>query len=397
MRAGSPSPRIVATSALDRLYQIDSDEALQECLTAFQTAVKGCFALADKSKEDALISTVLSGEEAISTELYKAYADNFRRAVDAVPIDDSELSAQWHANVARFAAYKAYHATDELRRIADEEDGDMAYIKAVLHKYSRYQAAEYNTAVARARTGKQWQQFDEPDNRRLFPCIKWLPSRSASPREEHIPFYNRVWPKDDPFWSHNQPGTLWNCKCDWEQTDEDPTDGNPTTRISKPGLDKNPATSGQIFTDTAAYIKKAPKGTEKECRKVNRNAIKSSSKANPLLKEKSTCVIKDTSHQVEFVYYGIEECAQSMFANDNFWLKNVSLNNLPDMIKKSTWIKSENVDLSHNSGLTLRRKKKWGKVHYFKTSLANGDDVFLHIAEQKDGVWILYTMTGNLK
>ena len=74
-----------------------------------------------------------------------------------------------------------------------------------------------------------------------------------------MPFYNRVWPKDDPFWTYNQPGTLWNCKCDWEQTDEEPTDGNPDRRIVKPGLDQNPATSGQIFTDTAAYIKKAPK------------------------------------------------------------------------------------------------------------------------------------------
>ncbi len=33
------------------------------------------------------------------------------------------------------------------------------------------------------------------------------------------------------------------------------TDGNPTSRIVKPGLDENPATSGEIFTDTAPYIK----------------------------------------------------------------------------------------------------------------------------------------------
>lgn len=24
----------------------------------------------------------------------------------------------------------------------------------------------------------------------------------------------------DPFWSENQPGNLWNCKCDWEETDD---------------------------------------------------------------------------------------------------------------------------------------------------------------------------------
>lgn len=251
----------MATSALDRLYQIDNPEALEECLNAFLTAVKGSFETLSKKDEDALIAAVTTGDKPISPELYQRYADNFCRAVNAVPIDDTDLSVRWQANVSRFAAYKAYHATEELRRLADEEDGDLAILRATLHKYNRYQAAEYNTAVARARTGKQWQQFSEKDNARLFPCIKWLPSRSATPREEHMPFYNRIWPKNDPFWTYNQPGTLWNCKCDWEQTDEDPTDGNPDRRIVKPGLDQNPATSGQIFTDTASYIRKAPKET----------------------------------------------------------------------------------------------------------------------------------------
>ena len=206
-----------------------------------------------------MLVAVLNGGKPISEELYQRYADNFRHAVDAVPMSDEDLAAQWRANVSRFAAYKAFHATNELRITAEEEGGDLHMLQAVLHKYNRYQAVEYNTAVSRARTGKQWQEFDDKDNRRLFPCIKWLPSRSATPREEHMPFYNRIWSKDDPFWNTNQPGTLWNCKCDWEQTDEEPTENNPTSNITKPGLDRNPATSGQIFTDTAAYIKKAPK------------------------------------------------------------------------------------------------------------------------------------------
>ena len=176
------------------------------------------------------------------------------------------LSEQWQANAARFAAYKTYCAAEDIRRVAIEEGGDMDYIKAVLHAYNRWQAAEYNTAVARARTGKQWQQFSEGDNVRLFPCIKWLPSRSATPREEHMPFYNRIWPKSDPFWTYNQPGTLWNCKCDWEQTDEDPTDGNPTSQIVHKGLHGNPAETGQLFTEDIehpennySYVRRAPK------------------------------------------------------------------------------------------------------------------------------------------
>ncbi len=123
-----------------------------------------------------------------------------------------------------------------------------------LHAHARYLAAEANTARTRARTGKQWQQFNQDDHARLFPNIRWIASRSATPREAHMPFYGRVWAKDDPFWQHNQPGTLWNCKCDWEETDDPVTTGNPQKNIEVPGLKGNPAETGQIFSEDAPYF-----------------------------------------------------------------------------------------------------------------------------------------------
>ena len=240
---------------------------MEECLNTFLTAVKGTFTLA-KTKEEELLDRILSNDRPIPPELFRKYAENLMKAVRAVPMggNGQYLSEQWQANVARFAAYKTYCAAQDIRRIADEEGGDMDYIKAVFHSYNRWQAAEYNTAVARARTGKQWQQFSEDDNVRLFPNIKWLPSRSATPREEHMPFYNCIWPKDDPFWTYNQPGTLWNCKCDWEQTDEAPTDDNPTSKIVHKGLHGNPAETGQLFTEDVehpennySYVRRAPR------------------------------------------------------------------------------------------------------------------------------------------
>lgn len=394
MRAGQPSPLIVATSALDHLYQIDTPEALQECLSSFLTVVKGSFKTLSKKDEDALIAAVTTGNKPISPELYQRYADNFRRAVDAVPIDDTDLSAQWHANVSRFAAYKAYHATEELRRIAEEEGGDMAFLRATLHKYNRYQAAEYNTAVARARTGKQWQQFDEPDNRRLFPCIKWLPSRSATPREEHMPFYNRVWPKDDSFWTYNQPGTLWNCKCDWEQTDEDPTDGNPDRRIVKPGLDQNPAISGQIFTDTAAYIRKAPKGTEPLCRSTSRDYAK-------LLAEKNsgiTCMVGKEKHTVDFSDKKINNhFAKDLFDKDVYWMKNEILADPQRYFDQSEIAGYKVSDTTHNTNReTLRLKAKTDFFYYYRVVMPDGKPLYLHVGHYKDSD-TLYLYSASLK
>ncbi|MBQ9435464.1 MAG: hypothetical protein IJU33_04985 [Bacteroidales bacterium] len=209
----------------------------------------------------------------IHSDVYQAYSDNLRKAVGGVfpqgkPGDPYfDLEAQLQANVSRFAAYKAYHLTEQLKKQREKwpDDGDFKNIaKAVLNTFNRYQAAEYNTATARARTAKQWTDFNaDPIANELYPNLKWLPSRSASPREEHAVFYNRVWAKTDPFWSENQPGNLWNCKCDWEETDEGVTEGNPTGVRHAKGLEGNPAVTGEIFTQECTYFKNAgKKGTE---------------------------------------------------------------------------------------------------------------------------------------
>lgn len=139
--------------------------------------------------------------------------------------------------------------------------------KAVINTFNRYQAAEYNTATARARTAKQWTDFNaDPIANELYPNLRWIRTRSANPRELHLRFAGLVLPKNDPFWLQNQPGNLWNCKCDWEETD-DPTNTNDLTPdeldgyrsdgggIHASGLDGNPAETGEIFSDQCTYFK----------------------------------------------------------------------------------------------------------------------------------------------
>jgi len=201
----------------------------------------------------------------IHPDVYKAYSDNLRKAVGGVFRSDDygdryfDLQAQLQSNVTRFAAYKAWHLTEQLKKQREKWTDDDEYkkvAKAVLNTFNRYQAAEYNTATARARTAKQWTDFtSDPIANELYPNLKWLPSRSANPREEHMVFYNRVWAKSDPFWSENQPGNLWNCKCDWEETDDPVTDSNPTDAHHAKGLEGNPAETGEIFTKECTYFK----------------------------------------------------------------------------------------------------------------------------------------------
>lgn len=215
------------------------------------------YALADKGREKGIVAQIMGGDEPVNAGLYRAYAENLRKAVGMVYAEGGPEADRFKANLSRFAAYKAWHATRQVREKVREADGDTEAGTKVLHAFNRWQAAEYNTAVARCRTAKQWDAFAQDDNMRLFPNIRWLTSRSATPRELHAAFWNRVWPKDDPFWDHNQPGNLWNCKCDWDETDDPPTDGNPKAAVKHDGLEGNPAKTGEIFSDNASYIRKA--------------------------------------------------------------------------------------------------------------------------------------------
>ena len=341
--------------------------------------------MAGKSREDALLNAVVRDDKPITPELYQAYADSLRRAVASVPVDD-DLAAQWRANVSRFAAYKSYHATQRIRD-AIAENGDLDMGRAVLHAYNRYQAAEYNTAVARARTGKQWRQFSDPDHVRLFPCIRWLPSRSASPREEHIPFYNRVWPKDDPFWNTNQPGTLWNCKCDWEETDDDPTANNPTQRIVKPGLDRNPATSGQIFTDTSPYIKATNKRgihfiDQFGCYNMRRQSVDTDFPANSSIGKVDVTKICAT------------ETAKASIGREGYWLKNEVMKNLDKFLPSFKYMGTEAIDLSHNSksGKAFKLKKKAKCMHIFEGTVGTTKITCKVLEMKADSKLIAYTV-----
>lgn len=220
-----------------------------------------------------------------------------------------------------------------------------------------------------------------------MPNIKWLPSRSVNRREEHEQFYNRIWPKDDPFWDHNQPGNLWNCKCDWQQTDEPPTDNNPTSRIQHKGLDGNPAKTGQIFSDNASY-------TKNKSGKEESNVIFLEKKRIQKLKIETKTIqsgIGEISINAEFM----EECAK---ANTNlpsniYFLKSEIANNIENLIHKLVETRTEDVDLTHNSktGKAYRFKSKCSRFHVLEGEIS-GIGIVLKIAEKKTGKLIAYTL-----
>lgn len=189
------------------------------------------------------------------TELFNSYNSNLHVGIG----DASNLLKN---NTSRMAAAKTNYTIQQLQQAKtsakDNKDEFLKQAKIVLGRANSTQAAEYNTAVHRARVVKQWEQFQ--GERHLYPNIEWLRTRSATPREIHLAYVGRIWPMNDPFWSSNQPGCTWNCKCSWKTTDSKPTENNNLVQVeASSGLEGNPYYTNEIFTDKHPYFSRVAK------------------------------------------------------------------------------------------------------------------------------------------
>ncbi|MDD2965440.1 MAG: hypothetical protein PHU33_15965 [Bacteroidales bacterium] len=211
----------------------------------------------------AALNQIRSGSsDPVNEHLFGLWFDNYNKAIDQVfgrsgaAFQSAGMEAGFRVNVAQMAAYKAYRVTSELtslrREVVSQKELEQK-AAVVLQKYTRYQGAEYQTIVARSRTAQQFLRFQAEANR--FPNLTWLRTRSANPRERHLNYVGITLPIGHPFWNENQPGNLYNCKCDWKTT-SDPVTKAPDEIIKpSPGLEGNPAITGELITDKHPYFK----------------------------------------------------------------------------------------------------------------------------------------------
>lgn len=210
------------------------------------------------------------GSAAVNKDLFDVYANNYFKGISSVfsDIDSNsplfEKLQQYKLNAANFAAHKSYMVTDKLRAAKDD-----AEIKSIVNKFNRYQSAEYNTMVARSRTAKQWDTFES--EKHLFPNLEWIRTRSANPRELHLGYVGIILPINDAFWQQNQPGNLWNCKCDWKTTDAQPTAKPTKITPAATGLDGNPYETGKLITEKHPYFKVTAEAKKQIKQFVNQN------------------------------------------------------------------------------------------------------------------------------
>lgn len=220
-----------------------------------------------KGDKELIEEIFTDGTDGVNDKLLRRYAGGYEKAVNNVFGSGKrfpELERRLRLNASRFGTYKAYDLgkrLDALRSLPKEEYEEKA--KALLATYNGYQKTEYDTLTSRGRTAKQWERFKEEAD--LYPNIEWIRTRSATPREAHLAYVGIILPRNDPFWSENQPGNEWGCKCDWKTTDA-PATASPTVNISPArGLEGNPGETGELVTEQHPYYRRntdAPKWVE---------------------------------------------------------------------------------------------------------------------------------------
>ncbi len=323
----------------------------------------------------------------VNLSLYKLYNDSYNKALYGVfpDIDPThplwEKVQQFKLNTADFAAHKSYQQTKQI--IDANSDNE---IKQIVGKFNRYQSAEYNAIIARSRTAKQWSIFQE--EKHLYPNMEWLPSRSANPRPEHQAYWGLILPMNDPFWSENQPGNLYGCKCDWKTTDADPTSEPDNIIPPNKGLEGNPYETGEIFSDNHPYFDNTPKADEKE---VDHFLIKQIRDDNTKLamsdlrNNNYTIDVEDKEHPLLFSRVGLKH----MFHNTHPYqsLKDLSIPYLPEIIKNAELIEIK--EAGKNEGLVRR-------YLYYKYTILD-KDAYINIREMYNGDMIAYAITPNIK
>ncbi len=364
---------------LDDLYYGSNSHNFIQALRTFPII----YNYVSRNSEKQIIADLKNNRRAINPDLYKSYSENLRKAVGGVLDSDNygdkfwEMQQEMQANVSRFAAYKAHQATQEILEYVDSDDYETK-AKQIINRYNRYQVAEYNTTVARSRTALQWVEFTEDDlKNQMYPNLKWLPSSSADPREEHRLFYGLVLPKNDPFWNSNYPGNLWNCKCDWEETDEPAFTGEVAYVKPHNGLGGNPAKDKIIFTDDASYVKNAGKEIDRlvlGCVRNNhlewaKNHLKGTSVKHP-----------DVESEIKFSTRGIKEYLNQPF--DDIYLKNELIRSMDKILEKAEFQGTS----EYKGKRSLIFKTTVNNNHYFLIVRKYTNGLFFHSITDSDKV-----------
>lgn len=259
----SPDPVISAFGAqLDVLYLAHSGHG-DQTLSLGMGDLPG-FRSIKKLLQKAIDNVFTGFAGLVEPNLFKATYRTLNKAIDAglVKIEykpDELFVQQLRKSGAWFAARKSYKQRQALAALLVNDAGNgkrpWKDFERLAHDVADMSGTrlkvEYNTAVASARNASRWKQYE--DERDVYPNLEYTPSRAATPREEHKPYYGVIRPVDDDFWVHHYPPSAYNCLCGVKQSTGAVSELPAKQPKPEPGLDHNAGKTGELFSKTHPY------------------------------------------------------------------------------------------------------------------------------------------------
>ena len=349
------------------------------------------------------------------TDSYTALNEAVDRAV--------KLSVKWgkpdkgfirelKRNNAVFAAFKAHREQNDLAGLLVDDDGNARSFDSfrmaaapVIGEYNvNWLQTEYATAVRVARTAVRFKQYEKDGD--LYPNGEWLPSRAAEPRMSHRKYYHTVRRLTDPWWETHYPGCVWGCQCDMRNTDKpithvgdnpaapgaEPTTVPPSEEagVRSPGLSRNPARSGELFSRDHPYFTSAYPGAEKAvAKKMQTIDVKQARKEVQEWAKREVVgksfLNQEIGKEIEITSTGIKEALNQ--PHKYIREKNEAIRNIKQII--------------HEAHRVLYRSDDKGNqmvvgYHYLEFELA-GEKSYIVIRETKDGRLMFYSVVDKIK
>lgn len=164
-------------------------------------------------------------------------------------------------------------------------------------------------------------------------------------------------------------------------------EANKPNPLCLPGLDLNPATSGQIFTNTAPYIKSAPSSVPTLAIQMERDLFRDTHSDDFIVFRTNIGKVLYDEITVSEITKGAKSDASYFYKLEiaqHFDKFSHLLNPLPD----------ETIDLSHNKHKSrfYQRKKLFSCMKVYKLEL-NGYEFQVKVGEFKTGGFNLYAIT----
>lgn len=209
------------------------------------------------------LKDIFGGATGVNKSLYDITAQTLKDAIGSsitleYNVPNQTLINQLQTNANVFAAFKSHQQSEAIQALLTDNGEVVPWKKfrdealKISEKYNKqWLKTEYNTALRRGSMADRFTTFVNDAD--LYPNLRWLPSTSSQPTEEHKAFYYIVRAVGDAFWVNHCPGMRWNCACGIEQTKDGTTDLPTELPEPPPGLEGNPYFTKEIIGSKHPY------------------------------------------------------------------------------------------------------------------------------------------------